>query len=131
VKPLSTRIDPNQAAVSLQQAMTLLKETDLEYALTTYQAENLQQGVLFASTTDLYIRPDDIEEWMNLVTENGMIGGGNTRIKVTDSHVFYNQQTVDSYTTMSIPQLIVDLLEEGGPCEEAAENLIRSYHGGE
>jgi hypothetical protein len=36
---------------------------------------------------------------------------------------------VDGFTTVSIPQLIVDLLDEGGPCEEAAENLIQKHHG--
>ena len=37
--------------------MELLEETDLDYALTTYQAETLVQGFLFPSTTDFYIQP--------------------------------------------------------------------------
>lgn len=57
------------------------------------------------------------------------MGGANTRIRVLDDHVFYNQQRVGGFSTVSVPQLILDLLAEGGPCEEAAEKLIDSYHG--
>jgi hypothetical protein len=126
---LNQRIEPNHAEVSLQQPMSLIAETDLQYALTTYQAENLHQGFLFTSTTDFYISPEEINNWLTIVEENGLLGGGNTRIRVLDDHVFYNQQTVDDFSTVSIPQLILDLLAEGGPCEEAAEKLIDSYHG--
>lgn len=126
---LDQRIEPNQLEVSLQQPMDLLAETDLQYALTTYQAENLHQGFLFTSTTDFYISPDDIGDWLELVEEKGLLGGGNTRIRVLDEHAFYNQQKADGFSTVSIPQLILDLLDEGGPSEEAAEKLIDSYHG--
>lgn len=126
---LEQRIEPNQLEISLQQPMDLLAETDLEYALTTYQAENLHQGFLFASSTDFYISPEDISNWLEIVEEKGLLGGGNTRIRVLDDHVFYNQQRVDGFLTVSVPQLILDLLAEGGPCEEAAEKLIDSYHG--
>jgi len=57
------------------------------------------------------------------------LGGANTRIRVLDDHVFDNQQRVGGFSTVSVPQLILDLLAEGGPCEEAAEKLIDSYHG--
>lgn len=126
---LEQRIEPNQLKISLQQPMDLLADTDLEYALTTYQAENLHQGFLFASSTDFYISPEDISDWLKIVEEKGLLGGGNTRIRVLDDHVFYNQQRVDGFSTVSVPQLILDLLAEGGPCEEAAEKLIDSYHG--
>lgn len=126
---LEQRIRPNQLEVSLQQPMQLLEDTDLKYVLTTYQAENLLQGFLFTSTTDFYIHPDQVGEWLELVEEKGLIGGGNTRIRVLDQHVFYNQQEVQGYSTVSVPQLILDLLGEGGPCEEAAEKLITSFHG--
>lgn len=123
------RIEPNQLSVSLQQPMTHLEDTGLEYALTTYQAENLLQGLLFTSTTDFYISPDDIETWLNVVETHGLLGGGNTRIRVLDSHVFYNTQQRNDFCLVSTPQLILDLLAEGGPCEEAATKLIASFHG--
>lgn len=122
------RIKPNHLAVSLQQPDQLLKELNLEYALTTYQAENLHQGLLFVSSTDFYISPDEIDDWLDLVENQGLLGGGNTRIRVTDNHVFYNTQHINDEVTVSVPQLIVDLLDEGGPCTEAAENLIDKYH---
>lgn len=46
---------------------------------------------------------DVIEDWLGLVEEKGLLGGGNTRIKVLDHHVFYNPQEVDGFTTVSIP----------------------------
>jgi len=125
----SVRIEPNQLTVSLQQPMQLLEETNLQYWLTTYQAENLRQGLLFPSTTDFYVSPGQTSEWLNVVEEKGLLGGGNTRIRVLDEHVFYNQQVIDGFSTVSVPQLILDLLDEGGPCTEAAEKLIQNYHG--
>ncbi|MDZ7730604.1 MAG: Lrp/AsnC family transcriptional regulator [Natrialbaceae archaeon] len=124
------RVTPNQLSVSLQQPMDLLDKTTLDYALTTYQAENLAQGLLFPSTTDFYIRPDQAAEWMQLIEEKGLLGGGNVRLRVTDEHVFYQTERRDRYTVVSSPQLILDLLEEGGPCAEAAETLIDSVHSG-
>ena len=126
----AVRIAPNQLTVSLQQPMQLLAETDLQYAATTYQAENLRQGFLFPSTTDFYVVADEISDWLALVEENGLLGGGNTRLRATDEHVFYRTEPVDGVTTVSPPQLIVDLLAEGGPCAEAADKLIRKIHGG-
>jgi len=123
------RVSPNQLSISLQQPMDLLQETNLEYALTTYQAENLIQGFLFPSTTDFYIRPGQTEEWTQIIEDKGLLGGGNTRVRVTDDHVFYETARRDVHTVVSTPQLIVDLLVEGGPCAEAAEKLIDSFHG--
>lgn len=126
---LEQRIEPNQLEVSIQQPMDLLADIGLRYALTTYQAENLHQGFLFASTTDFYISPTEIDDWLEIVEEKGMLGGGNTRIRVLEDNVFYNHQDIEGFSTVSVPQLILDLLAEGGPCEEAAEKLIDSYHG--
>lgn len=126
---LETRIDPNAVRVSFQQPLNEIRAAELEYALTTYEAEQAHQGFLFSSSTDLYISEDDIPEWLNIIEDNGLVGGGNTDFRVTDEHVFYNTQTVDDVTTVSIPQLIVDLLDEGGPAAEAAHRLIDRYHG--
>ena len=100
----------------------------MEYALTTDEAEQIHQGFLFASTTAIYVRETDIEAWLDLVAEKGLIGGGNTELRATDEHVFYNAQTVDDVTTVSIPQLIVDLLDEGGPAFEAGNRLMNKSH---
>lgn len=100
---LEQRIAPNQLKISLQQPLGQLAETDLQYALTTSQAENLHQGFLFASTTDFYVAPEEINEWLVVIEENGLLGGGNTRIRVLDDHACYNQQTIDGFSTVSPP----------------------------
>ena len=100
-----------------------------DYALTTDEAEQVHQGLLFASTTALYVREGDIDDWLNVIERKGFVGGGNTELRATDEHVFYNTQRVDEVTTVSIPQLIVDLLDEDGPAVEAANRLLKQYHG--
>lgn len=125
---LETRIEPNSVRVSFQQPLSQIRETDLDYALTTYEAEQVHQGFLFSSSTDLYVREDDIPMWLEIIEQTGLIGGGNTEFRATDEHVFYNAQTVNEVVTVSIPQLIVDLLDEDGPAVEAATRLITSYH---
>lgn len=125
---LEERIDPSTAEVSLQTPGETIEESGLKYAFTTYQAENAHQGFLFPSNTALYIDPDEIDRWLSVIENEGLIGGGNTEIRVLDSHVFYGAETVNSLRTVSVPQLIVDLLDEGGQCVEAAERLIDAYH---
>lgn len=105
--------------------MALLSEVDLEYALTTYQGENLVQGYLFPSRFDVYIRQKDFEMWDSNLLERGLMGLGNFRILIDDEHVFYKSKTVNEFTVVSTPQLIVDLYNEGGVCGEAADNLVR------
>lgn len=126
---LETRIEPNAIRVSFQQPLTQIREAGLDYVLTTSEAEQVHQGFLFPSSTDLYVREDDIPAWLDIIEETGLIGGGNTEFRATDDHVFYNTQPVNDVTTVSIPQLIVDLLDEDGPAVEAAHRLITNYHG--
>lgn len=126
---LDTRIEPNTVQVSFQQPLTRIREADLDYALTTDEAEQVHQGFLFSTSTDLYVKGDDIPTWLDIIEETGLIGGGNTEFRATDEHVFYNAQTIDDVTTVSIPQLIIDLLSEDGPAVEAANRLMMSYHG--
>ena len=126
---IETRIEPNTARVSLQQPLDQIRASGLEFALTTDQAEHIHQGFLFPSTTAIYVRETDIGGWLDLVAEKGLVGGGNTELRSTDEHVFYNAQTVEGVTTVSIPQLIVDLLDLGGPAFEAGSRLMNRYHG--
>jgi len=122
------RIEPTEFSVSFQKPLQLLEEEGLEYALTTYEAEKRFSGHLFSKTTEFYIHPEDREAWREIVEENGLMGGGNTNILVTDPHVFYEKQRVGGYTLVCIPQLIVDLLREGGPAVEAATILAEKYY---
>ncbi|MFH1786293.1 MAG: hypothetical protein ABH829_01380 [archaeon] len=114
----------------------------LEYALTTYAAESAAQHYLFLSRYDLYVK--DLPGWHDLIMEAGVRGGGNLRVLYdADPHIF---RYVDKHANVrprsvteegewgvlladlprvSAPQLILDLLAEGGPCTEAAELLIK------
>ena len=105
--------------------LSLLNKAKLPYALTTYQAENLVQRYLFPSRTDLYIERKDADEWHKLLTAEGLVGKGNVRILIADSHVFYGSFKRQNLNVVCIPQLIVDLFQEGGVCTEAAEKLLQ------
>lgn len=103
----------------------LIQTSTLQYALTTYQAENLVQHYLFPTRIDLYIKKEDTEKWHKEITTEGLVGKGNLRLLITDDeHVFYGAFKRQNLTVVSIPQLIVDLLQEDGVCTEAAEKII-------
>jgi predicted transcriptional regulator len=104
--------------------INLLKRTKLQYALTTYQAENLVQHYLFPSRIDLYVRGEDAAQWHELITKEGLVGKGNLRLLMTDDQVFFGSFQRGGLSTVSVPQLIVDLFEEGSVCVAAAEKLL-------
>ena len=113
----------------LREPLTFLRKTELRYALTTYQAENLIQHYLFPSRTDLYIMEEDKTKWHRMiVAEGGLVGKGNFRLLLADRHVLYNTIRLQELTTVSLPQLAVDLLAEGGPCAEAAQLLLEKMN---
>lgn len=113
----------------IKNPLKLLESTEMEYALTTYAAENMVQKYLFPSRIDFYIDPKDKAEWHGILSREGLVGKGNTRVLIGDPHVFHNSGEYDGFKTVSIPQLTVDLLMEGGPCVEAAEMLIEKKEG--
>jgi hypothetical protein len=121
---LKVKIKPEKREYMHPDPLTLLKKARMPYALTTYQAENLVQRYLFPSRTDLYIKDQHAEKWHQLVTSEGLVGKGNLRLLIADAHVFYGSFQRQGLTIVCIPQLTVDLLEEGGVCTEAAEKLI-------
>jgi predicted transcriptional regulator len=121
---LQVKSKPEKKEYMHKDPISLIKKVKLHYALTTYQAENLVQRFLFPSRTDLYIKTEDMEKWNSLLTKEGLVGKGNIRLLTADSHVFYGSFKRQDLTVVCIPQLIVDLFEEGGVCTEAAEKLL-------
>lgn len=111
----------------LRSPTDFLRDVELEYALTTYQAENLVNHHLFPTRTDLYIRKDDLDLWKEKITKRGLLGKGNLRLLIYDSHVFYNKEKIDDMWVVSIPQLLVDLKREGGVCLEAYEMMVERH----
>lgn len=121
---LEVKTKPDKREYMHKKPISLIEKASLPYALTTYQAENLVQHYLFPSRTDLYIKAEDVEKWHETITKEGLVGKGNLRLLLTDSHVFYGSLKRQGLTIVSIPQLIIDLFEEGGVCTEAAEKLL-------
>lgn len=115
---------PEYREYMIQKPLEVLQETNLEYALTTYQAENKVQSYLFPSRTDFYIHADDKQEWHRLLTQHGLVGKGNTRVLIGDDHVFYSSFKVENLTLVSIPQIIFDLYSEGSVGIEAGDMLL-------
>lgn len=111
----------------LKSILDVLRQANLQYALTAYQAESLVNGYLFPTRTDLYVHFSDFDRWHDtLVNSGAMVGGGNVTLRLYDDGVFYNSfKTNDGYSIVSIPQLIVDLVREGGVAVQAAEMLIK------
>jgi DNA-binding Lrp family transcriptional regulator len=109
----------------IKDPLDVLRRSNYEYALTTYQAENIIQHHLFPSRIDIHIKEKDMEAWHDILTKNGLYGKGNFRAIVSDEHVMYKKRVIDGLSIVSLPQLIVDLTVEGGPCKEAADMLLR------
>jgi len=102
-----------------------LKTTKLEYALTTYVAENYLYHHLFPSRYDLYIKKDELERWKAFILKNGLFGKGNLRlILAADEALLKEAQTIKGLKFVSTPQLMIDLKKEGGVCMEGY-TLIR------
>jgi len=118
---LQIKINPEKRDYMHKNPLNLIQKTNL----TTYQAENLVQHYLFPSRIDLYIKKEDADKWHEELTAEGLVGKGNLRLLIADEHVFYGAFIRQDLMVVSIPQLIVDLLQEGGVCTEAAEKLIR------
>lgn len=120
----SVKLIPNKKEYMHKDPLGLLKRVGLQYALTTYQAENFVQHYLFPSRIDLYILEKDMGQWHEFISEEGLVGKGNLRLLLVDDHVFYGSFEQSGLNIVSLPQLIVDLFEEGGVCVEAAEKLL-------
>ncbi|MFH1064368.1 MAG: hypothetical protein V1729_04770 [Candidatus Woesearchaeota archaeon] len=114
----------NYRSYMIKEPLKLLRGTRLEYALTTYQAENIVQHHLFPSRIDVYINEEDLSKWHELMTKNGLYGKGNVRVMITDNHVMYKKRKLEGLYAVCLPQLIIDLSAEGGVCEEAAQLLM-------
>ena len=108
----------------IKEPLQLLKKVKLDYALTSYQAENFVQHHLFPSRVDIYINEEDLQKWHSLLLKEGLYGKGNFRIIIDEEHARYGKRKLNSFFVVSLPQLIVDLFTEGGPAEEAAELLL-------
>ncbi|MBU2634588.1 MAG: hypothetical protein KJ674_05085 [Nanoarchaeota archaeon] len=126
---LKIKKKPKYREYLIKEPLKILKDTKLDYALTTYFAETLMQSYLFPLRYDIYIKPEDLEKWHGLLTKNGFYGQGNFRILIYDDFKFLDKTTIKfkdiNFKLVSKPQLVVDLMQEKGPAVEAAEMLMK------
>jgi len=109
----------------VQEPLKLLKESKLDYALTTYGAENFTSRHLFLSRYDVYIKEEDIDKWKSLIIKGGLLGKGNLRLILAKDHaIFKEAQEIKGIKIVSMPQLLIDLKREGGVCMEAYNILV-------
>lgn len=108
--------------------LSIIKDSKLSYALTTYQADRLIHNYLFPSRTDFYILKEDFDSWHKCLLSNGLVGKGNTRIIIADPHLIKNSIKRQGFHLVSNSQLICDLLLEGGVAKDAANRLIRKWY---
>jgi len=108
--------------------LTIIKNSNLSYALTTYQADNLIHRYLFPTRTDIYVLKDELNLWHNTLLSHGLIGAGNTRIIIADPHLIKNSLKRKEYFIVSKSQLICDLFMEGGVALDAANLLMRKWY---
>jgi len=121
---VNIRKKPDKKEYLIKNPLSLLRNIQFRYALTTYQAETLVQNYLFPSRTDVYIKRNDKPFWHKTLSKEGLVGKGNFRLLIDDDHVFYGSFNKKGLKIVSLPQLIVDLYNEGGVCAEAADKLL-------
>ena len=111
----------------VESPVEFLKKIKIDYALTTYFAENLLNHYLFPSRADLYVIKDDLPKWKNKIVKFGLVGKGNLRVLVYDPHVLYKKRKIKGLWVASTPQVLLDLKKEGGVCKEAYDIMVKKY----
>jgi len=111
----------------VQSPKEFLQDVKLDYALTTYMAENMLNHYLFPSRTDIYIREEDLPEWQRKISQNGLVGKGNLRLLIYDGHSMYGKKKINGMWVASVPQVLIDLRREGGVCLEAYDMMMDKY----
>jgi hypothetical protein len=106
-----------------------LRSVNMDYALTTYFAENYFSKILFPSRADIYINKEDYQKWIEIIIQNkGLVGKGNLRLLIGEDELVFEETTwIDGLRIVSKTQLILDLFREGGVCYQAFEIMVRDY----
>lgn len=131
------RKPPEVSAVQVQDpalmAHRLSVERRIPTAVTTYYAENFYQGHLFPRRMDTYVPAHRVVEARNwLVHAGAQLGGLNFRLLAIDD-AFFTEAVPGAPGPMQLqfaplPQVIVDLIQEGAAAKEAADLLIQRYY---
>ena len=95
------------------------------YALTTYAGETLAHHYLAPARWDLYIDPAQLRPWDARLRQDGdaLVGPGNVRLLLHDARIPEEARDIQGLRVVPDALLVLDLLNEGGPCAEAAERI--------
>lgn len=108
--------------------LEFLKRYAKEYALTTYFAENRLTHHLFPFRCDVYVTMPELERLKAHIKKEGLLGAGNMRFIIpADEQIIKDAQTISGIRVVSLGQLIMDLVKEGGVCMEAFEILVERH----
>jgi hypothetical protein len=112
----------------LSDPLSFFENKKIDYALTTYSAENLVNHYLFLNKYQIYLTKEGYNSVEKEIKSKGFIGGGNLILMIPNNDlVFYNPQKIRNYKLVSIPQLLIDLKKEGGACIEAYSQILDKY----
>jgi hypothetical protein len=110
----------------IPEPVEFLRKNAAEYAITTYFAENMVTHHLFPSRCDAYVAEYTFSQLRAKILEQTLVGGGNTRLIVpVDKDVVNEVMVIRDVRIVSMGQLMLDLVREGGVCVEAFEMMVK------
>lgn len=125
---LRHHVQPLYSDYQVPDPVRLISDADLSHAITTYVADQAVQRYLFPRRYDVYIREEDAPAWHRRIMRGGFVGGGNLRLLLHDEDILETSEKRHGLRIVCLPQLILDLIVEGGVCTEAARLLFRRVY---
>jgi DNA-binding Lrp family transcriptional regulator len=111
-----------------QNPLKLLKTAGKEYAITTTYAENALSHHLFKTRCDAYVTEAMLKTLWARIVKDGLLGRGNLRLIIPlDEKIISEAAPIRGVRYVSIGQLMLDLVNEGGVGIEALEELVKKY----
>jgi hypothetical protein len=104
----------------------LLGRLGEDYAVTTYFGENQLTHHLFLTRYDAYVTEEAFRAAREAVSKEGLIGGGNLRLMIpVDDMIIKEASNIRGVRVVSVGQLMLDLVKEGGVAMQAAEEMVK------
>jgi hypothetical protein len=106
----------------------LLSQVGEEYAITTTYAENEISHHLFKTRCDAYVTEEALKRLWSKIVKEGLLGRGNMRLMIpADKNVIKEASQVHDIRVVSVGQLMIDLMKEGGVCVQAVEEMVKRH----
>ena len=111
-----------------QKPLRLLRGAGNDYAITTTYAENAISHHLFKTRCDAYVTEARFKRLWPEIVKEGLLGKGNLRLIIpSDERIISEAVLVRGIRYVSLGQLMIDLVNEGGVGIEAVEELVKKY----